>query len=441
MLLGGCKSDGGVVHIELSAGVPSPTSYCVALSASGTRRFGRRYETSEFPLPQSLGVRADGQRGMVARVDGLSEGLRTSTLAQAVTLPGDATLSFAGCVPKVPGGSFSLRSADSFSFAAQRIAFVRTGLESPGASSLVAVSNASGVLASYREGSLVSTPTPGGGSTVEAVAALDLDGDCADDLLVASDGASVGAWSSSRTGVFSVDDPRITDTEAARALAVADVDGDGWADLVKVGVDGGSVLLSDRKQGFVSAAGFSVQPTNSTAAAIGDLDEDGTPDIVVGFSDGPLLWTRGDGTGAFTGLTPLPGTRQTAAVALFDIDHDGALDVIAATTTGLAVYRNDGQGAFTDVSATAVPAGLDTNIVALRIVDADGDCAPDLLIAGTTSAPHLLAFGPNGLVDGGAIGTDPVRDLDAADLDGDGLPEIVGVAFTRIEIYSTTGAP
>lgn len=444
MQLGGCKSDGGILHVALSPGVASPTSYCVTLSAGGARRFGRRYETAAYPLPQSLGVRADGQSTMVVRLDGLLDGLRTLTSAQTVALPGDATISIVTCAPKVAPEPLSLRSADSFPFAAQRIAFVRTGLELPGASSLVAVSNASGVIASYpygRDGKLAIAPAPGGGSTVEALASLDIDGDCADDLLVAADGAPVAAWSTSSSGAISVDGARLADPEAAHALAVGDLDGDGWADLVKIGVDGGSVLLSDRKQGFVRATGFSVQPTNSTAAAIGDLDQDGISDLLVGFSDGPLLWTRGDGTGGFTGLTALPGTSQTAAVALFDLDHDGALDVIAGTTAGLAVYRNDGQGSFTDVSATLVPPGLDTNIVALRVVDTDGDCALDLLVAGATTAPHLLALGASGLVDRGAIGTDPVRDLDAADLDGDGLPEVVGVGFTRIEIYSTTASP
>ena len=47
-------------------------AYCVALGADGERRFGRRYTVDAFPLPQTLGVRAEGRKHVVARLDGLN---------------------------------------------------------------------------------------------------------------------------------------------------------------------------------------------------------------------------------------------------------------------------------------------------------------------------------------------------------------------------------
>ena len=429
------------MHVTAASGV-APQSYCLSLAAAGTRRFGRRYESSAYPLPQTLGVRADGQSAMLARVDGLTAGLRTSSSGASVALPGDAQLEVGACTPRTAAGPFVERVNDGIKLAASRLAFVHTGLEVPGASSLVLVSPGNGAIASYHDGSLVRSSTPGGGSNVEALASLDVDGDCADDVLVAVDGAAVATWSTVSDGTITIDDARLDDSQPAHALATGDVDGDGWADLVKVGVDGGSVLLSDRTHGFVTApGGFAVQPTNSTAAAIGDVDLDGKPDVVIGFSDGPLLWSRGNGQGDFEGLTLLPGTQQTAALALVDVNHDGALDVLAAvkgTASGLVVYLNDGHGQFTDGSLAWVPAGLDANIVALDVVDADGDCADDVLVAGRTTAPRLLAVSQTTLVDHGALGSEPVIDLGAADLDGDGLPEIVGLGFGGVIIYSTT---
>ncbi|MEO6952861.1 MAG: VCBS repeat-containing protein [Polyangia bacterium] len=440
-LAGGCKIEGGVVHVTAAAGV-APQSYCLSLAASGTRRFGRRYEASAYPLPQLLGVRADGQSTMLARVDALTAGLRTSSSGASVTLPGDAQLTVSACAPRTATAPFAQRTNDSIALAGSRVAFVHTGLEIPGASSVVVVAQGGGTIASYQNGALVHFATPVGGSNVEALASLDVDGDCADDLLVAVDGAPVATWSSVSDGTLAIDSARLGDTQAAHALALGDLDGDGWADLVKVGIDGGSVLLSDRAHGFVTApGGFSVQPTNSTAAAVGDIDLDGKPDVVLGFSDGPLLWTKGDGQGGFDGLTLLPGTQQTAALALVDVNNDGSLDVLAAVNgaaTGLVVYLNDGHGQFKDASFAWVPAGLDANLLALRVVDADGDCVDDVLVAGATTAPHLLALSPTGLVDRGPIGSDPVVALDAADLDGDGLPEIVGLGFGSVDIYSTT---
>src|ERR1700735_2012912 len=64
----GCGTPGAV--LKLSAAT-SPPAYCVALGADGQRRYGARFDNATSPLPQTLGVRADGRTAGSARLNGL----------------------------------------------------------------------------------------------------------------------------------------------------------------------------------------------------------------------------------------------------------------------------------------------------------------------------------------------------------------------------------
>ncbi len=160
------------------------------------------------------------------------------------------------------------------------------------------------------------------------------------------------------------------------AVAAGDVDGDGWVDLFLTAV-GPNRLLRNRDGVFeeiTSSAGVAGSPDQwSTGAAFMDVDGDGDLDLFVA---NYVRWSeRIDFEVDFrlTGVGRAYGPPQSYA------------------GTFPYLYRNDGGGAFTDVSAESGvqvtnPATGAPMAKALGIapVDADGDGAIDLLVANDT---------------------------------------------------------
>ena len=132
--------------------------------------------------------------------------------------------------------------------------------------------------------------------------------------------------------------------------ALVDYDGDGDLDLYAV--QGGSVEVayrgSGRQQGSAgdrlfrldSAAGAMewVDVTESAGleatgygmgVAVGDVDSDGWPDLFVTNAGPNQLW-RNNGDGTFTDATAtsnLAGDRWSTSASFFDYDNDGRLDL------------------------------------------------------------------------------------------------------------------
>lgn len=184
------------------------------------------------------------------------------------------------------------------------------------------------------------------------------------------------------------------DSEHVRA---ADMDGDGWLDLVFVAEDDKQHQLFLGRPGarFVDATDRLPARSEGNALAIGDVNGDRLPDIVIGNSaekDGDprnFLWLNDpkrpghfiDGSD-----THLPRDREdTQGLALADLDGDGDLDMVVANQTPPnRLLLNDGKGRFTDASDRLdLPVPLETREV--HVFDANRDGRPDILFLNITS--------------------------------------------------------
>jgi len=120
--------------------------------------------------------------------------------------------------------------------------------------------------------------------------------------------------------------------EEPTSVAIGDLDGDGFLDLVTAnwGSDDVSVLLGAGDGTFGAAATFAAGHF-PRSVAIDDLDGDGFLDLVTANSDSndvSVLLGAGDGT--FGAAATFTAGYGAYSVAIDDLDGDGFLDLVTA---------------------------------------------------------------------------------------------------------------
>jgi enediyne biosynthesis protein E4 len=186
----------------------------------------------------------------------------------------------------------------------------------------------------------------------------------------------------------------------AMGASVGDYDNDGWPDLL-VTCFGGVTLFRNNRDGTFSnvttQAGLSIDSGWATGAAFGDYDRDGWADLFVahyvdldlkdlpefgskltcqyhgiavqcgprGLKGSPDSLYHNNGNGTFTEVSKTAGVadpqRLFGLTAVWsDFNNDGLLDLFVANDgEPNYLYRNDGNGHFTDV---ALDAGVAVNL-------------------------------------------------------------------------------
>ena len=267
-------------------------------------------------------------------------------------------------------------------------------------------------------------------------------------------------------------------------VAAFDFDGDGLVDLFFVngadlarGKPGPGHRLYRNLGGMkfadvTAAAGVKGNGGFGTGVAVGDFDNDGRPDLyVTGFGANQLF--HNEGGGIFRDVTARAGVAGggwSSSAGFVDYDRDGDLDLYVVRYLDYDIkenpycgfkkpgyrmycdprmfdgkvdllYRNNGNGTFTDVSKAAGIANPAGKGLGLAVGDIDNDGWPDLYIANDGVRNFLYHNQRNGtfadVTYSAGVGFDangkPQAGMgtEIADYDGDGLPDIFVTNFSE----------
>lgn len=250
-------------------------------------------------------------------------------------------------------------------------------------------------------------------------------------------------------------------------VSVADVDGDGWLDLLVADRNNNQIVVyrNISAGGTLTTNSFAPPVFFAVAAdprrlVVCDLDGDGRPDIISANGSGSVSILRNLGAagsitaGSFAPHVDLAMAGSSEFVAAGDLDGDSKPDLAAADSSGfISLFRNHATPGNLGTNAFDARVDLPAQSGSLNVVigDLDGDGRPELI----TSAylPQTMSVYRNLSAPGSLNTSSFAAPVDYAlagrghtialnDLNGDGKPDIAEVTEldSALSLFQNIGA-
>lgn len=227
-------------------------------------------------------------------------------------------------------------------------------------------------------------------------------------------------------------------------LAVGDMNKDGKKDIVFMDYWSLSIMYQDNINRFSFVTQISIPYINTIRLA--DLNSDSRDDIIVGYRGGIptqggfvyFIQQAGGGFGPIQYMTNT-GVHGGLGLEVFDINRDGKNEVITSYQ-GITVWTQSGSGFAPWYNKNS---GYDY-LVSLAVMDVNMDGIPDVVagfgtdgLSGSTAGIGVyLQDGSGGLNNPLRYGTaDFVKQIKTADMDHNGLADIVAFQKNRIDVF------
>lgn len=242
-------------------------------------------------------------------------------------------------------------------------------------------------------------------------------------------GASVRLWHNLGNGKFEDATAKaglFDNSSKSLGVAVLDVNGDGWPDLIIANdTQPNKLYVNNTKGGFTESAvsaGLAFSEDGVARAGMGvdaaDYDHTGRPSIVIGnFANQMLALYHNEGNGLFVDEAPRSEVGRKSLLTLgfatlfFDYDNDGWIDIFVANghieneieriqkrvkyAESPHLFHNQGKGKFTDATQAVGP-DMGTPRVGRGAAYADIDNDGDLDLLMTTNAGPAVLFRNDG---------------------------------------------
>ena len=247
-------------------------------------------------------------------------------------------------------------------------------------------------------------------------------------------------WNETTNSWTSAPNP-IPVTASYGQLALAEINNDGWLDLIAGGFPTQGTLGVYAWLG--NASGFTAAPSPTTtgslpAVTIADLDRDGLLDVAAGDNAGagvPAWRNNGvrDAVGSWTAIASPQTTGSPRALAIADLDRDGYLDVVVARESGgLNSWLGNGGNSWTDCNLAAdAITGTYESVITGRF---DRNSQYPVVIGARTDSGGIRLFTNRSgscLWDETLItGTGSYQAIAAGDIDNDAYTDLIAAAFT-----------
>ena len=280
----------------------------------------------------------------------------------------------------------------------------------------------------------------GDGNNPLYLASADINGDGFMDVVSASyDDGALAVFFNDKASPGTFNTPLVLTSPGASQVAIADMNGDGMPDLISADFN---VSLFIQTSPGTFAAPIPLYSGGANWVAVGDLNGDGAPDVALTDAVGVKVLMHTGAASATTYATPVtvftPTTNYNvqgvSIIAIADVNGDGLNDLVitdpgptggTAPTVNVLLQDASNHGSF--LAPVSYPIAAQDLPQSIVLKDLQGSGKLDIVIGGQQTVTVLLhdPANPGKFLAASIYPAAGANEIAVADINGDGKPDIV----------------